>query len=320
MDDAFGAPSVSRALRWVTFVVVEANAAFMYVWSRDRELPSISDVSSSYATPFAPAGFVHLIDWAIGGAVLMFYVAALWPRHRRTRTFDPFVVPIAVASTLASGWVVAFRIDEIGIALVIAAAAVLVAEVMFMRAVVSPSQYARWLRIPFALYFGWTTFGLLVGTAQWLNASGWLTTIELATKSSVALLAIAALAGAVIALVYREFVYPAVIAWGTSGIYVGQRLLDSTVANAALYVSLGLLVIAGIAAVAAAIETGRPRPAALVARGGGKERGVDDAAPAGLAKIGPGFRWPRFRRAPTPGLERRYLVDLDAVTTGMGSG
>ncbi len=323
MSNAFGAPSPSTALRWGTLFVVEANVAFLYVYDHNRDVPSIADVSNQYATTFAPANFVHLLYWLIGAAFLLFYVAALWPRHRRTSTLDPFVVPIALASTLASAWAVAFRNDAIDLALALTAAGVCVGKVMFARAAASPARHSRWLRVPFALYFGWMTFALLVGIAQWLNARDWLTTIELVTRMSLALIAIAALAGVAVALVYREFVYPMVIAWGTGGIYVGQRLFDATVANAALYVTVGLVIAATLAAVVAAVEAGRPRTAPVAARSTGDDRITADAAPPRLASIGHGIRWPWFRSQPRPVLDarhRRYLVDLDAVTTGMRSG
>ncbi len=325
MSDAFGAPSPSSALRWATFFVVEANVAFVYVYDRARDLPSIADISNQYATTFAPAGFVHLVYWIIGGAFLLFYVAALWPRHRnrRTRAFDPFVVRIALASTLASAWVVAFRNDAIGLALAFTAAGAWVGKGMFARAAASSARHSRWLRVPFALYFGWMTFALLVGTAQWLNARNWLWTIEQVSAVSLALIAVAVLMGIAIALAYREFVYPAVLAWGTAGIYVGQRLFDATIAHAALYATIGLLVVACFAAVAAAFAIRRPRTAPVAVHSTGDGRVAVDAVPPSVASIGQGIRWPWFRAEPRRVLDaehRRYLVDLDAVTTGMGSG
>ncbi len=317
MPDMLGAPSPSRALRWATFFIVEANVVFMYVYDRVRDLPSISDVSSQYATTFAPTHFAYLAYWVIGAAFLLFYVAALWPHPRRTRTFDPFVVPLAVASTLASGWVVAFRNDEIGLALMLTGAGAVVGNVMFVRATASPSRYSRWLRVPFALYFGWMTFALLVGIAQWMNARNWLTTFEQVTTMSLALIAIAALAGVAVALVYREFVYPAVLAWGTGGIYAGQRLFDPTVAHCALYVSVGLLLVAGLALVAAAMMPAQPGTRAEA------EGAANAEARVNVAGLGHGFRWPRFRTQSRPVLDaryRRYLVDLETATTGMGSG
>ena len=62
-----------------------------------------------------------------------------------------------------------------------------------------------------------------------------------------AFLAIAVLAGGYVALRYREFVYPAVIAWGTGAIFVAQRNQDPYVAAAALAVCIGMLAVAVLA-------------------------------------------------------------------------
>jgi len=192
---------------------------------------------------------------------------------------------------------------------------------LFSRAAASSAHHSRWLRVPFALYFGWMTFALLLGTAQWLNARNWLTTVEIVTGLSLALIAIAAFAGVVIALSYREFVYPGVLAWGTGGVYVGQRLFDTTVATAALCVCIGLVISAGFAAVAVAVETARPR-APLTTRNAEHKLPAEEAVRLELAGVGHGIRWPRFRSPPRPVIDaqhRRYLVDLDAATTvGLG--
>jgi hypothetical protein len=321
MPDIFGGPSASTVLRWATFVVVEANVAFMYVYDGVRELPSNAGTSNQYATIFAPAPYVDVIHWIIGAAFLIFYVAALWPRRRRTRIYDPFVVPLAIASTLASAWVVAFRYDQIELAIALTAAGVVVGDVMFVRAVASPAPHPRWLRVPFALYFGWMTLALLAGTAQWFNARGWLTTMETVTEMSLVLFAIAAVVGSVVALSYREFVYPTVIAWAMGGIYVAQRMSDPAIAAAALNVCIGLLVVAGLAAVAAVIEPVRREAGPSASHGRERRLRAQQAAHVGLTKLGRGIRWPKFRARSRPVLDqrhRRYLVDLDAVTTQQG--
>jgi hypothetical protein len=278
MADGLGGPSTGTVLRWATFIVVEANVAFTYAFvNRAGDLPSITEVSQQYATTFAPAAFVNAIYWIIGAAVLLFFVAALWPRRRPSPLYDPFIVPLAIASALGSAWVVAFRYDQVGLVVALTVAGVALGAKMFAHAAALTSQGSRLLRVPFALIFGWTTVALLSTTAQWFNARGWLTTIEMVTWMSLGFLAIAGALGVFVALRYREFVYPMVIAWAMGGIYVGQRLFDPTIADVALDGCIGLLIVAGFAAVAAAIEP--------------------------------------LRRSDIPLASREYLLDLDAATT-----
>jgi hypothetical protein len=318
MRDSLGTPTLASALRWATFIVVEANAAFLLVYEQVRELPSLRDQESQYATTFQPAGYVHLIYWVVGAAFFAFYAAALWPRVKRTTLFDPFVVPLAIVATLASAWVVAMRNDEIGLSLAFTAAAMLVGGAMFVGAAKMLSPHARALRLPFGLYFGWISFALLVNAAQWLNAESWLSTVEAVTALSLSLLALAALAGVAVAARYREFAYPAVIAWGVSGIYFAQRTFDPLVA----YVALGCAALLGLAALAAAIAAALEPPVSIAALRAGVARAGSAPLPDGAA-VAPVFallHWPRSRPAPRVALEpglREHLVDLDAATTGM---
>ncbi len=321
MLDIFGGPSASTILRWATFVVVEANVAFIYVDDGVRELSLIAGTSKEYAPTLAPASYIYVVYWIIGVALLLFYVAALRPRRRSTHVYDPFVVPLAIVSTLASAWVVAVRYDQIDLAIALTVAGFIMGAVMFVRAVASPSPHPRLLRVPFALYFGWITFALLAGSAQWFNARGWLTSMEIVTVVSLVLLAIAAVVGGIVALSYREFVYPAVIAWAIGGIYVGQRMLDPTIAAAALDVCIGLLVVAGLAVVAAAIEPVRRAVGPDAAHGRERHLRAQRAPRVDLTKLRRGIRWPKFRARSQPVVDqryRRYLIDLDATTTQQG--
>jgi len=319
MPDALGEPSASTLLRWSTFIVVEANVAFMYAFvNRTGDLPSITEVSQQYATTLAPAHFVNAICWIIGIAVLLFFVAALWPQRRPTGVYDPFIVPLAMASTLGSAWVVAFRYDQLDVVVALTAAGVVLGALMFGRAAALRSPRARLLRVPFALIFGWATVALLTTTAQWFNARGWLTTIESVTEMSLGFLALAAVLGAFVALRYHEFVYPTVIAWAMAGIYVGQRLFDPTIAGAALDGCIGLVLVAGFAAVAAAIGPFRRTEERSPSRKAEKRDLAQPVAPA--ARRGPAYatRWPRFHlpsRTKLRPQDRDYLLDLDAATT-----
>ena len=130
------------------------------------------------------------------------------------------------------------------------AAGVALGAAMFARvASESPSRHSLWLRVPFSLHFGAMTIALLIALAQWMNAGGRLATNALAPDElTAAFLAIAVLAGGYVALRYSDFVYPAVIAWGTGAIFVAQRAQDPYVAAAALAVCVGMLVVAGLAA------------------------------------------------------------------------
>lgn len=254
-----GTPSSSTVLRWTALIVVAANMAFIADYSTLSESATITEVVAEYGNALMPAGFAKAIFVAIPAAFMAFFFAALWPRRHRIRVYDKLVIPLALTSMLATGWVVAFRHKEIGLSVALIAASVVLGGVMFVRvASVSPSKHSRWLRVPFSLYFGAMTIALLVAVTQWLNASGLLTgTVWVPDDVATAFLAIAAASGGFVAVRYSDFVYPAVITTSVGSMFIAQRVYDPDVAADALIVCVGMLVVAGLAAVALAKQPRR---------------------------------------------------------------
>lgn len=259
MSDTAGAPSTSTLLRWTTLIVTAANVAFIAVYAGPGESPTIAEVAAAYGNTFVPAGFVKAISAPMLVAFVTFYLVALWPSNRRRKVYDALVVPLAATSVLASIWVVAFRNETIGLSAAAVAASFVLGGVMFARvASASPSRHSPWLRVPFSLYFGAMTIALLITLTQWLNASGLLArTNMVADDVATAFLAIAAAMGGYVALRYNDFVYPAVITSGVGAMFIAQRTYDPNVAADALAVGIGMLVVAGLAAVALAHQPRR---------------------------------------------------------------
>ena len=260
MRESSGTGFSSTFLRWAMLIVVAANIGFIVDYSNLSASATIAAVVVEYGDTFVPAGFAKGMGGALLASLPSFFLAALRPRRRGMRIYDKLVVPLALASVLAASWVVAFRHKEIGLSLALVAASVVLGGVMFARvARVSPGRYSGWLRVPFSLYFGAMTLALLVVAPLWLNASGFLAgTMMEQHELATAFFAIATTAGGVVALRYRDPVYPAVIAAAAGSIFVAQRGYDPLAATA-LVVCVGMLVVAGFAAVALARQPGRDR-------------------------------------------------------------
>lgn len=254
MADIAGAPSSSTLLRWTTLILVAANIAFIAVYSGLGESPTLAEVMADYVNTFVPAVFAKAISAVLLAAILFFYMVALKPSRRRNRIYDTLVLPLAVTSVLASIWIVAIKNQAIGLSTALVAASVMLGAVMFVRAAsVSPGRHSRWLLVPFSLHFGVMTLALQLALTHWLDASGLLASTTLAPDHvTVAFLAIAAATGGYVAIRYSDFVYPAVITSGAGAIFVAQRTQDPYLAADALTVCIGMLVVAGLAAVALA--------------------------------------------------------------------
>jgi hypothetical protein len=259
MTDIAGAPSSSTMLRWTTLILIAANMAFVAVYSSLGESPTFAEVVAEYRNALVPAAFAKAIGAAMLIAFLFFYVAALWPSRHRSRVYDRLVIPLALASVLASGWIVAFRHAQVGLCAALIAASVALGGVMFVRvASASPSRHSHWLRVPFSLYFGAMSIALLATLAQWSTASGLLEGAAVAPDDmATVLLCIAAAMGGFVALRYSDFVYPAVIASSLGAMFVAQRANYPDIAADALTVCIGMLVVVGLAAVALANQPRR---------------------------------------------------------------
>ena len=256
MANLTGAPPSSTILRWTTLIIIAANMAFIADYNSVGESPTISDVVAAYGNAFVPAGFAKALGAAILGAFLLFYFAALWPRRHRIPVYNKFVVPLALTSILASSWIVAFRHEEIGVATTLVGASVALAGVMFVR--VASTQHSGWLRVPFSLHFAAMTIALLVAATQWLNASGLLTKIPVASDDLAAAFLVTATAmGGFVALRYSDFVYPAVIASGAGAMFIAQRTSDPHIAAEAFVVCVGMLAVVVLAAIAMARQPQR---------------------------------------------------------------
>ena len=79
MSNTAGAPSSSTLLRWTTLIVVTANVAFLVVYSRIGEAPTMAEVMADYGYTFVPASFVKAMSAILVVAMLGFYMVALLP-------------------------------------------------------------------------------------------------------------------------------------------------------------------------------------------------------------------------------------------------
>lgn len=237
-------------LRWTTLIVVLANLVFIADYNKLASAPTIAAVVAEYGDAFVPPLYAKALGAGIVLAFVVFYAAALWPRRQRTPVYDRLIVPLTLISVLASSWLVAFRQEEIALSATLVAAMLALAGVMFARAAAAtPSQHSHWLRVPFGLLFGALTIAMLVAVVQWLNAGGRLDGTRVGPNDVMAaFLAIAVVAGGMVALHYRDAVYPAVIASAAGAIFATMEV-PHPIASHALVACAGLLVIVGLAAI-----------------------------------------------------------------------
>lgn len=249
------------ALRAIAALIVVANIAFNYLYNRLGSAPRIDEISARFATTLTPAGYAFAIWGVIYTAFVVYCVQSFRRAHARDAAYDALAIPLAVANLLAAAWIFLFTHGQVGAAMLVIVATAATGGWMFLTAArEAPARQSRWLRVPFALFFGWITVAMFAGIAQWLNARGWLDADGADRLVSVCFLAAAAIAALFVARRFIEPVYPLVVAWAAGAVFVAQKNGDTVVAFVALAVAACALLTAAWAA-HAAWDSGRAKQA-----------------------------------------------------------
>lgn len=219
-------------LRWLTPVVIIANVALNGFYEQLFGLPSIGEVSSQYNDLFTPAGYVFSIWGLIYLSFIIYAFIQLSPPPRKRRTYAALSLPLMLANVLAALWIIAFTSGQLVLSLLIILCMLGCAAHMFRTAVTAYFVLKRvpWLPLPFSLFFGW------ISVATLANLSVLLAAHDLSLPGlAILFIVLATLAAGGITLKYGNYIYPAVIAWAASGIWVARRADYPVVATVALF-------------------------------------------------------------------------------------
>lgn len=261
--------SGSTVLRGLALAVILANVAFNYLYQRLGWGPAMEVVSARYATALTPAGYAFAIWGIIYTAFVVYAVQSLRRPQQREHVYDALALPLIVVNVLGTAWILAYTRDFLGLSVVLILASVIAGAMMFVSAAqYAPARNSLWLRVPFSLYFGWITVAALACITQWMQARGWVATPGGETTVTVLFVLFAGAAGAAVALHYRDWIYPAVVAWATFAIAVAQRDSTGAVALTAWGVGLAMLGMAAYALYLCGVELRLRRgKSEVVARG-----------------------------------------------------
>lgn len=218
-------------LRRLTPVVIIANVVFNGFYEQLSGLPAIGEVNKQYDDLFTPSGYVFSIWGLIYLSFIIYAFVQLSPPPRKRQTYARLSLPLILVNVLASLWIMAFTSGQLVLSLIIILVMLGCAIYMFRTAVTAYFVLKRvpWLPVPFSLFFAW------ISVATLANASVLLASHGLSDQyMSISLIILATLSGIGISLKYGNYLYPAVIAWAVSGIWVARRADYPVIATAAL--------------------------------------------------------------------------------------
>jgi hypothetical protein len=235
-------------------LIVVANLGFVVDYLSDPN--SVGDLWSQYEATLSSTRYLAPIWVLMLVAFGVFYGVALQPRRGNVRVYDRLVIPVAVTSLLYSTalWASGSSYPTLAVMLVLVNL-VVAAGTFALATTVSPSLHSRWLRVPFSILFAWMTLTLLVVSMQWLVATDLLADTSSDGVIALTCIVIAVVAAGIVAACYHDPVYPLVMALAMAGVAIAQRSSSLSVAPAALFACLGVLVVAGLAALASMRES-----------------------------------------------------------------
>lgn len=249
-------PSGSTLLRALALATIVGNVAFNYLYVRWGLGPPMDEVSARYATAFTPANYAFAIWGLIYTAFVVYGVQSLRIAQQREPAYDAIALPLIAANLLGTAWILAYTRGYLTLAVALILASALAGALMFTRAArYAPARNSRWLRLPFAVYYGWITVATLACIAQWVQARGWIAPGGGEVALSIGFLVAAGVAAVAVAERYREPLYPATIAWAAFAIHVAQRHEQPAVAWTALAVAIATAIFAAYALRAADAES-----------------------------------------------------------------
>ncbi|MES2389700.1 MAG: TspO/MBR family protein [Bacteroidota bacterium] len=208
--------------RWLALAISFLSFPLNYLSNYIGSAPGIKDVTNKYASLFTPAGYAFSIWGLIYLSWFIYSIFSVLPAERKKPVYDKLSPLLAVSGIMGMAWQFIFRFGYIGLSLIWIFFMLVIALILFNRVQnFVKNGGSRWVSTPFNMYAGW------LSVASIANASIWLISVGLRGHNEAgyanAMITIAVSLGLYIASGYRDFVYPAVIAWALAAIAVARK-------------------------------------------------------------------------------------------------
>lgn len=214
--------NVFAAISFLVMVVVNALANILPINGIGT-----GAVSDSYPNLFAPAGLTFAI-WGVIYLLLAAYALFLLGplRSRKQAANEGLLRKTAIVFTVTSWtntvWIFAWHYKIIPLSMVLTAFLLicLIDQMVIINAQDLSSREKALVRLPFSVYFGWTTVAAIANAVTLLVSLGWNGFGLSETFWTILILAVGALIGAATILRLRDIAYGLVFIWAYAGILI----------------------------------------------------------------------------------------------------
>ena len=239
--------AIGRAWRWLTALsIVGAIAVNAYSVLRPFAGQTQAVVSAKYPTLLTPAGMAFSIWGVIFLSLLLYAGWQLLPAQRELSLPDALAKPLTLVSVGLGTWVVLFAHELI----------VPSAGVMFLLLAATAMAYGRTRRrifagaaprlagVPFSLLLGWLSVAAVINFTIAIRELGWQTADGASVTLTLGLIVAVVALGLLMSRVFRDLVFPVVIAWALVWVWVA-RLREFPELGWAALIGATVVVIAG---------------------------------------------------------------------------
>ena len=217
--------ATGRAWRWLTALAIFGNIFLNYYASTHPFAgQTMGVVSAKYSTLLTPAGAAFSIWGLIFLSLAIYAVWQLLPGQRMLSLPDALAKPLALASVATGSWVVLFAYElilpSVGVMLLILAC-LIVAYGRARRRVFAGAVPAL-ASVPFSLYLGWISVASVLNFTIGLRQLGWQPAEGLSVTLTLGLMLVVVGLALVMSRVFRDLVFPLVVAWALAWVWVAR--------------------------------------------------------------------------------------------------
>ena len=249
--DRYATPNRSamgRAWRWLTALAIFGNI-FLNYYSNTHPFAgqTMGVVSAKYPTLLTPAGYAFSIWGLIFIALAVYAVWQLLPGQRKISLPDALAKPLTLASIATGIWVVLFAYElilpSVGMMLLILGS-LIVAYGRTRRRIFAEAAPAL-AGVPFSLYLGWISVASVINIIIGLRQLGWQAAEGVSVTLTLGLIFIVVTLGLIMSRVFRDMLFPLVVAWALVAIWV-VRLREVPELGWAALIGATLVAIGGV--------------------------------------------------------------------------
>ena len=215
--------AMGRAWRWLTALAILSNIYLNY-YSNTHPFAgqTMGVVSAKYPTLLTPAGYAFSIWGLIFLALVVYAVWQLLPGQREISLPDAIAKPLTLASIATGVWVVLFAYElilpSVGMMLLILGS-LIVAYGRTRRRIFAEAAPAL-AGVPFSLYLGWISVASVINITIGLRQLGWQTAEGVSVVLTLGLIFMVVALGLIMSRVFRDMVFPLVVAWALVAIWM----------------------------------------------------------------------------------------------------